>query len=104
MEISFNCPSCQSNNWCTVKQHVYENETNKKSENNHTNRFENYLNIRRQILFNVWFPNQKKVVLTSIYCQNCGFMCYSPRPNNDDLQAKYQYLSERGNIGMLEDP
>ncbi|MEJ7679843.1 MAG: class I SAM-dependent methyltransferase [Segetibacter sp.] len=31
-------------------------------------------------------------------------MCYSPRPNKDDLQAKYQYLSERGNIGTLSNP
>ena len=104
MEVSFNCPCCQANNWCTVKEYHYENRTNKNFGNTRTNYNTNFLNIRQQILFDVWFPGQKKVVLTSIYCNICGFMCYSPRPNEDDMKAKYQFLSKRGNIGILSNP
>src|SRR5258706_12505257 len=101
MEMSFNCPCCQANKWCTFKKYYYENQTNKNLENTRSNYIANFLNIRKRILFDVWFPNQKKVILTSIYCKICGFMCYSPRPTEDDMKAKYQYLSNRGNIGVL---
>lgn len=104
MQTSFNCPLCETNNWYKVKKYHHENQTNKSLENNYTNHPSSFINIRQQILFDVWFPSQKKVVLTSIYCKTCGFMCYSPRPNKDDLQAKYKYLSERGNIGILSNP
>ena len=104
METSFNCPCCHTNNWCRVKEYHYESQTNKKLENSNNKHIPGFISTRRQILFNVWFPNQNKVVLTSIYCNTCGFMCYSPRPGKDDLQAKYQYLSERGSVGVLSNP
>lgn len=103
MEIQFNCPCCKANNWCMVQKHHFD-QTSKKSENNRTGYTENYLSKRFEILFKVWFAGHKKVVLTTMYCNSCGFMCYSPRPNQDDLQAKYEYLSKRGNIGILSNP
>ncbi len=102
MEISFNCPCCHNNNWCKVKEHHFKDQS-KKAENN-SNYYSNYLDIRRQILFNVWFPGKKEITLTSIYCNVCGFMCYSPRPNQQDLEAKYKYLNEKGSIGTLSEP
>ena len=98
MENSFNCPCCQSNDWCTVQQCHYKNQPNESIENNY---HKYILSLRHQVLFNVWFPNQSKVVLTAIYCKICGFMCYSPRPNQKDLEAKYQYIIARKNIGPL---
>lgn len=104
MESSFNCPCCQDQNWCIVNNYHYYNQTDRRLNSPKNTPGANFLNIRHQILFNVWFPNKKEVVLTSMYCKNCGFMCYSPRPNEADLEAKYQYLSERENIGALANP
>jgi ubiquinone/menaquinone biosynthesis C-methylase UbiE len=34
------------------------------------------------------------VQLNSIHCTTCGFTCYSPRPNDDDIARKYKYLKK----------
>lgn len=103
METTFNCPCCSDNNWDMVSDYHYHNNS-KLSGAPQNSLGANFLSIRLKILFDVWFPNKKEVVLTSVYCNTCGFKCYSPRPNETDLQAKYQYLSERENIGALANP
>jgi SAM-dependent methyltransferase len=56
-------------------------------------RLTRYHALRRRILFDLWFPGQDDVTLTSSYCLGCGFMAYSPRPTHEDLRAKYEALS-----------
>ena len=103
MELTFACPCCQDFNWSVVNTHLFNKQAGNKPEYGQ-NAGVKSLSIRLQILFNIWFPNKEEVNLTSMYCNSCGFMCYSPRPTKDDLQAKYQYLSERENIGGLTNP
>lgn len=47
---------------------------------------------RRQVLFDVWFRGSDAISLQSIFCSICGFATYSPRPEVEDVAAKYNYL------------
>lgn len=51
-----------------------------------------YHRLRRRVLFERWFPGAQEITLTSIYCVRCGFMSYRPRPQREDLVAKYRFL------------
>ena len=51
-----------------------------------------YQLLRRRVLFEVWFPARDSVTLKTAYCTTCGFMAYSPRPTEQDVVAKYDYL------------
>lgn len=104
METTFNCPCCRNQNLETVNKYHYYNQISKRTIPAKNTFGANFLDIRRRKLFDVWFSNKKEIVLTSIYCKACGFKCYSPRPNETDLQAKYQYLSEREKTGALANP
>lgn len=53
-----------------------------------------YQKLRRDVLFKVWFPESHELELESIYCAACGFACYTPRPEDDDIAAKYAYLKQ----------
>jgi SAM-dependent methyltransferase len=46
----------------------------------------------RKVMFDVWFPEEEHITLNSLKCNNCGFMSYSPRPDENDIKAKYEYL------------
>jgi len=54
-----------------------------------------YDKLRREVLFNVWFPSQDTVILTSKYCDHCGLATFFPRPTDDDISKKYNYLKEK---------
>ncbi len=51
-----------------------------------------YQFLRRKVLFDVWFPAEDSVTLTSVCCTACSFMAYSPRPSEPEVSAKYAYL------------
>lgn len=53
-----------------------------------------YQKLRREVLFKVWFPESQELELESIYCATCGFACYTPRPDDKDIAAKYAYLKQ----------
>ncbi|MFH0915568.1 MAG: class I SAM-dependent methyltransferase [bacterium] len=53
-----------------------------------------YQRLRRKVLFQVWFPARESVTLNTAYCTTCGFMAYSPRPTEEDVVAKYEYLKQ----------
>jgi len=42
----------------------------------------------------VWFPEKTEIRLDSVYCSKCGFMTYSPRPTDENVADKYNYLKQ----------
>ncbi len=97
MLTSFLCPVCQGENWKIIKNHHFQ-----KSDEipNSLEDEKEYIKLRYRVLFEVWFPSLDKVILKSIMCRCCGFMTYTPRPSQTDVDAKYRFLqcTER-NIG-----
>lgn len=51
-----------------------------------------YERLRREVLFDVWFEGDDEVQLEAVHCTTCGFVCYRPRPDNEDIVKKYEYL------------
>ncbi len=52
-----------------------------------------YERKRYRVLFELWFPGHQEIELTSRLCEECGFVIYTPRPSEEDIQAKYRFLS-----------
>jgi len=61
-----------------------------------TSRVSPYEQKRFRVLFEIWFPGQENVTLRSVACGNCGFVCYFPRPERADVDAKYRALAQMG--------
>lgn len=53
-----------------------------------------YNEVRYKVLFELWFSGADHVELKSILCRQCGFLCYSPRPESSDIEQKYTYIAE----------
>jgi hypothetical protein len=80
MKARFPCPICGADNWINGQRYIA-----RRDRVNTASRLLQY-----SVLFDVWFPSQTEVTLLSISCQRCGFIAYSPRPDEEDMVAKYQ--------------
>jgi len=123
MITDYSCPLCKTKKWKSVQNYIYKTRNFSSFSIPYQDKFINYFNgfhgflraflyaapkpkditekmltsyarLRRRILFEIWFPKEKEVIITSQYCLNCGFMAYTPRPTNADLRAKYEFLGK----------
>lgn len=53
-----------------------------------------YDSKRYRVLFEVWVPGDSEFTISVQGCCECGFVLYSPRPTEADLENKYRFLSE----------
>lgn len=51
------------------------------------------------VLFKVWAPGASEFTIAIQACRECGFVLYSPRPTEADLENKYRFLSEQEGKG-----
>lgn len=91
MQEIFQCPVCSADDWSTVETFVYDIRDHHPGGRWYDNE---YVQLRRRILFDIWLPRCAHVEVTSRYCDRCGFMCYGPRPDASDARAKYAFLSK----------
>ena len=89
MEMTFPCPACVSDAWEDVGTHLYWRVEHEPDGIWHK---DDEVRLRRQVLFDVWFPNVNAVTLKSRRCRVCGTICYAPRPTAADLNRKYRFL------------
>lgn len=92
MEKIPNCPACDGRVWKKLGDRTYCTE--------HIGRMNPYVNKRLAVLFKVWSPDKTSITLVSVACERCGFVCYLPRPSEEDINAKYKFLAtdpETGN-------
>lgn len=120
MRYSFECPLCRSDTWEFVESFTYfhSDATTYASgrylglvrtlgtlgrvlviarpprTSTHSAALSKYERLRRQVIFDVWFRNKDSVQLDAVHCTTCGFLCYRPRPDNDDIAKKYEYLKQ----------
>lgn len=86
MQIHPACPVCESTKWKKIGSRTYQMVSTKQ-------RVSPYVSKRLEVLFRVWHPGASEVTLTSVLCENCGFICYTPRPEEDDISQKYAFLA-----------
>ena len=117
---SFECPICKHDHWQPIEKYSYSTEDGKNHSYTKWSSLRRKINIvgramfvakpskhiaiyrhlnafqqlRRDVLFNVWFPKKDEVNLTSVFCETCGFVCYTPRPEEKDISNKYRYLKQ----------
>lgn len=91
MEMMFSCPACASDAWEDVGTHLYWRVEHEPGGIWHSNE---EVRARRQVLFEVWFPQADCVTLKSRRCQICGTVCWAPRPTEAELTWKYNFLRE----------
>jgi SAM-dependent methyltransferase len=82
------CEVCGRRDWRTLGERVYLASAIATSDP--------YVRKRLRTLFDVWARGRTDFRITSVVCRNCGFLIYLPRPNADDLEAKYRYLASTG--------
>jgi len=82
------CPVCGVREWDQVRQYHYRRPDTGAVDS----RMGEYVRLRHRVLFEIWFPGNEEVVLTSVMCRRCGFMGYNPRPTAADIDAKYRFL------------
>lgn len=84
------CPVCGGHRWTSVRTHSYCIDEHipggQWCENS-------YIQLRQRVLFEIW-EGSTQVQLTSQYCEDCGFMCFTPRPGEADIENKYRFLSQ----------
>lgn len=97
MKTSFSCEVCGGDDWHVLGKRTYGQEDLVQASIYERKRF--------LVLFETWFPGRDEVELASLGCCNCGFVCYSPRPDSADIDAKYRKLAELGqDYGKTEQP
>jgi hypothetical protein len=102
MQHDFDCPVCKAKDWHTGRTYTYKRNCGSAGALSGNT----FLTLRMTVLSEIWFPDHPEPKLTSRCCRTCGFMCYSPRPEEADLEAKYRFLSTRERTGslMVESP
>lgn len=86
MQSNPTCPACGSVAWRTIGSRTCRALENGKASP--------YVRIRLAVLFQVWFPCTSEVTISSVLCQHCGFICYTPRPDEEDIGRKYAFLAD----------
>jgi SAM-dependent methyltransferase len=82
------CPVCGIRDWEQVREYRYL----RPGDSAPATRFGEYVKLRHRVLFEIWFPGSEEATLTSVMCRRCGFMCFTPRPTAEDIDAKYRFL------------
>jgi len=86
MQLDPACPVCNGKDWRTIGTRIYRMADQEKVTP--------YIRKRLEVLFQVWNKEKTEVALSSVLCQQCGFVCYTPRPESVDISRKYEFLSK----------
>lgn len=82
------CEVCAADDWQVLGRRTYVSSAIKCASD--------YEKKRLLVLFERWFPGCLAVELEWLCCVRCGFVMYSPRPEESDIDEKYRFLEELG--------
>lgn len=89
MKRDFACPVCDGECWKEIGSRVFHRES--------TCDRDPYLETRFRVLFEIWHTQSSSFSLLFLQCMYCGLIVYSPRPDVDELEAKYRFLVSQKN-------
>ena len=131
MQYSFDCPICKKNQWEHIETYLYSKEDGSNSSQSRIfsvlsrlkliarillfakprknivtcGSLSTYQKLRWKVIFNVWFKDQDEVKVRSLHCAGCGFVCYTPRPDDNDIARKrLGDVSLAGHAGCVNEP
>lgn len=79
------CPVCSENAWHQAGTRT-QRATDKRWKSG-------YPNIQKTVFFELWHPNEKIVEMKRCVCKKCGFVIDLPRPDEQEVDNKYQHLA-----------
>jgi len=82
MNERFSCPVCDSNSWERLAEWRYYRRD--------IPSLTSKLKAKYRLLFGIWFSGQDVACITSIMCASCGFVTFSPRPSEAEIDKKYR--------------
>jgi len=65
-------------------------------------KMDSYTSRRRRVLFEVWCPGAEQIDFYTQYCNQCGFICYTPRQEDSDWEVYYRFLTENKNTDLQD--
>ena len=84
MDSSPVCPVCGSKKWTVLGTRTYSKP--------YAPSLPEYVKIRLDVLFNLWTTDRTESTFSSVICDHCGFVAFTPRPTEEDVNRKYSYL------------
>lgn len=78
------CPACASTDWVPLSERTYHCEDAGRSA---------YETVRYEVLFHLWNDSPERVCLRTVACARCGFSTFLPRPTDDEITRKYEYIN-----------
>lgn len=78
------CPVCNATQWVSLSTRTYRQDDPGRSD---------YETVRYEVLFHVWLDDPPQVTLETVACSSCGFSTYVPRPTDDEIRRKYEYIN-----------
>src|SRR4030065_2749993 len=93
------CPICDKTDLDVLHKVVLvDNFKKPESEINKSNSYH-----RNHILFQkILKGNVEKIDISFVICKNCGFIFFTPRPDEADLAIKYKMVEEQGDTSKRE--
>lgn len=79
------CPVCSENEW-----HQTGTRTQKAADERWNS---GYPKIQKAVFFDLWHTNEKIVEMKRCVCKKCGFVIDLPRPDEQEVDNKYQHLA-----------
>lgn len=85
MQADPTCPACGQSAWEEVGTQSFRRDPPPDDA---------YLRLRYRVLFELWSPGSDTFTATFVVCDRCGFVLYTPRPTEDDIDAKYRMIAQ----------
>ena len=79
------CPACDQHSWQKVRLRTFKRDPPRTNA---------YLRLRYRVLFELWAPGEAVFVATFVMCTACGFVAYTPRATEAEIDAKYRMIAD----------
>lgn len=75
------CEICKKDDWTVLAEKIFSV--------NEIDSLDDFTRKIYQFVFEIWFPGKTEIRVKNLYCNHCGFICFSPRPAESELNLKY---------------
>lgn len=94
MNPSPRCPACKQARFRTIGEKVFHRQLPPKDE---------FGALRYRVLFEVWQPHAGSLKIEIVLCLSCGFVGYTPRATEEEVDAKYRFIARHADRKVPSD-
>lgn len=90
MSKYFPCQICQQNSWKVLACRTFL-----KSD---INTLDEFTKMIYRYMFETWFPGKSEIPFQNLYCNHCGFICFSPRSTEENTDIRRRSRRDENSI------